>query len=397
MTQRKVQLTSSSLNEFVQHVQFSEPIHELTLVGIHHDDGTRVPKEPPATREELLELLTRGFTAIAQGDSTCLTSLHLRIDVGGSLRSGHRPKPKTELELRSTSKSAWECTNDTFFLALQALTASRLPVQSLNMFNDTDMKLFGLASDQLDTIDWDSPDVVHVFSSLKTLSANISTPVFAFRQTKGQNGNPDWLGRVTEWTGPQVRAEAEKESNFDSLARLVQKCPRLEDFEYRWLGIPLPGLPDLKGFTFPGWKILHYLSQASNLPKLKRCTFRHQITRDSDVLEFIKRTKPTELFMGPMWLDLGKFKPILDYCTTEEASMEKVDFRGPLYQLEKPDLGQVHFQQQEYDEDAECSAHLIREGDGLRRPIYHHLDPQGFVKPGSTFCKVVGESKAHMF
>ncbi|SPJ87167.1 uncharacterized protein FTOL_12192 [Fusarium torulosum] len=183
------------------------------------------------------------------------------------------------------------------------------------------MKLFALARDQLNIVGWDSPDIDHALAAFKSLEVNVSTPVYAFRQVKGQRGSPDWLGRVTEWTASQVRAEAEKENNSNGLARLVQKYPRLEDFEYRWLGIPLPGLIELQGFKFPGWKILYHWAKLPDLLTPKRCTFRQQIIRDTNVLDFTKRTKPAELHIGPMWLDPGKFKPIFDYCTSKEANM----------------------------------------------------------------------------
>ncbi|KAL7756175.1 hypothetical protein ACKLNR_013168 [Fusarium oxysporum f. sp. zingiberi] len=91
--------------------------------------------------------------------------------------------------------------------------------------------------------DWDSPDIAHVLATVTPLNTNISTRAFAFRE-RGDDwrevGDTDWLERVTDWTAPQIRAEAENESNFTGLARLVQKCPRLQDFAYQALGIPFP-------------------------------------------------------------------------------------------------------------------------------------------------------------
>ncbi|EXL92825.1 hypothetical protein NOF04DRAFT_14551 [Fusarium oxysporum II5] len=135
------------------------------------------------------------------------------------------------------------------------------------------MKLFDLAGDQFNLIDWDSPDIAHVLATMTSLNSNISTRVFASRE-RGDDwrevGYTDWLERVTDWTAPQIRAEVENESNFTGLARLVQKCPRLQDFAYQALGIPLPGLPELKGFQFLNWKILQYVSELPSLPKLNR-------------------------------------------------------------------------------------------------------------------------------
>ncbi|KAM0075000.1 hypothetical protein ACKRZS_012812 [Fusarium odoratissimum] len=199
------------------------------------------------------------------------------------------------------------------------------------------MKLFDLAGDQFNLIDWDSPDIAHVLATMTSLNSNISTRVFASRE-RGDDwrevGYTDWLERVTDWTAPQIRAEVENESNFTGLARLVQKCPRLQDFAYQALGIPLPGLPELKGFQFLNWKILQYVSELPSLPKLNRSL---------------------------------------------ESNMQKLEVRGPIYQMGLEERGQVHFQRQPYDEDAECCAHLRRQGEGVRRPIHFHLDPQGFV------------------
>ncbi|KAF5646407.1 f-box domain protein [Fusarium tjaetaba] len=357
-------------------------------MGVHDEDGERQLSEPPATREELTSLLTKAFTALAKGAGNPLGIVALRMHAEG--RPKHQIQIKSELEERSTMRSTWQCTNDTFFVTMQSLAAAKLQIQSLNLFNDTDMKLFALASDQLNLIDWDSPDIAHVLATVTSLNTNISTRVFAFKD-RGE----DW---------EEIRAEAENESNFTGLARLVQKCPRLQDFAYQFLGIPLPGLPDLKGFQFPNWKILEYVSELPSLPKLNRLTLRFQHTKESIVLNLLKRTRPGGLFIGPMWLDPGKFKPIFEFCSSPESNMQKLEVRAPLYQMGPEERGQIHFQRQPYNEDAECCAHLRREGEGVRRPIHFHSDPQTFIEVGTSFCNLLlnnsgafDDSQAHTF
>ncbi|KAF4439898.1 F-box domain [Fusarium acutatum] len=163
------------------------------------------------------------------------------------------------------------------------------------------MKLFALASDQLNLIEWDRPDIAHVLATVTALNTNISTLVYAFKH-RGKDweevGDTDWLERVADWTAPQIRAEVEIESNSTGLARLVQKCPRLQDFAYQALGIPLPGLHELKVFHFPDWKILQYVSELPSLPKLNRLTSRFQLSKESIVLNLLKRTRPGGLFIG---------------------------------------------------------------------------------------------------
>ncbi|RBQ78365.1 hypothetical protein FVER14953_08765 [Fusarium verticillioides] len=119
------------------------------------------------------------FTALAKGAGNPLGIFALRIHADG--RPRHQIQIKSELEERSTMKSTWQCTNDTFFVTMQSLAAAKLQIQSLNLFNDTDMKLFALASDQLNLIDWDRPDIAHVLVTVTSLNTNISTRVFAFK------------------------------------------------------------------------------------------------------------------------------------------------------------------------------------------------------------------------
>ncbi|KAF5587284.1 hypothetical protein FPANT_6964 [Fusarium pseudoanthophilum] len=405
MANRIVFLTPKHLQKFIQDAESGTVYKNLAIMGVHDEDGERQLSEPPAAREELTSLLTKAFTTLAKGAGNPLGIVALRTHAEG--RPKHQIQIKSELEERSTMKSTWQCTNDTFFVTMQSLATAKLQIQSLNLFNDTDMKLFALASDQLNLIDWDRPDIAHVLATVTSLNTNISTRAFAFKD-RGEDweevGDTDWLERVTDWTAPQIRAEAENENNFTGLARLVQKCPRLQDFAYQFLGIPLPGLPDLKGFQFPNWKILQYVSELPSLPKLNRLTLRFQHTKESIVLNLLKRTRPGGLFIGPMWLDPGKFKPIFEFCSSPESNMQKLEVRAPLYQMGPEERGQIHFQRQPYDEDAECCAHLRREGEAVRRPIHFHSDPQTFIEVGTSFCNLLlsnsgafDDSQAHTF
>ncbi|KAF4961527.1 hypothetical protein FGADI_151 [Fusarium gaditjirri] len=310
-------------------------------MGVHDKDGERQLSEPPATREELISLLV---AVLAKGPGNPLGIVSLRIHAEGCPK--HQIQIKNDLEERSTMKSTWQCSKDTFFVAMQSLVAAKLQIQCLNLFRNTDMKLFALASDQFNLIDWDRPETAHVLATVTPLNMNISTRVFAFRDRN--------------WTARQIRAEAEN-----------------EDFAYQALGIPLPGLPELKGFQFPNWKILQYVSKLPSLPKLYRLTLRFQFTKESAVLNLLKRTRPAGLFIGPMWLYPGKLKPIFEFCSSPESKMQKFGVRGPTYQMDLEERGQVQFQRQPYNEDADCCAHLRREGKVVRRPIHFDLDPQG--------------------
>ncbi|EXA36164.1 hypothetical protein FOVG_13262 [Fusarium oxysporum f. sp. pisi HDV247] len=239
MANRIVFLSPNHLQKFIQDAESGTVYRNLAIMGVHDEDGERQLSEPPATREELISLLTKAFTALAKGAGNPLCIVALRIHAEG--RPKHQIQIRSELEERSTMRSTWQCSNDTFFVAMQSLAAAKLQIQCLNLFHDADMKLFALASDQLNLIDWDSPDIAHVLATVTSLNTIISTRVFVSRE-RGDDwsevGYTDWLEKVTDWTAPQIRAEAENEINFTGLARLVQKCPQLPDFAYQALGIP---------------------------------------------------------------------------------------------------------------------------------------------------------------
>ncbi|KAF4340121.1 f-box domain protein [Fusarium beomiforme] len=238
-------------------------------MGVRDEDGERQLSEPPATREELIDLPTQAFKALAQSSGNLLGTVALGVHAEGRLK--HPIQTRMQLEERSRMRSTWQCGNDTFFITMQALAAAKLQSQCLNLFHGFDMNLFALASDQLNIIAWD---------------------IHAFRQRDEEEGETYWLYRVTEWTADQVRAEAEKESNFNGLAGLVRKCPQLQDFAHQALGIPLPGIYGLRGFDFPSWKILQHVEQLPSLPKLNRLTLRFQTTNESIPLNLLKRTRP---------------------------------------------------------------------------------------------------------
>ncbi|KAF5559834.1 f-box domain-containing protein [Fusarium napiforme] len=214
------------------------------------------------------------------------------------------------------------------------------------------------------------------------------------------------IGLKESQTGQRLRSALKLETKATSLALrdLSRNVLDFQDFAYQFLSIPLPRLPDLKGFQFPNWKILQYVSELPNLPKLNRLTLRFQLTKASIVLNLLRRTRPGGLFIGPMWLDPGRFKPIFEFCCSPESNMQKLEVRAPLYQMGPEERGQIHFQRQPYDEDAECFAHLRREGEGVRRPIHFHSDPQTFIEVGTSFCNLLlnssgafDDSQAHTF
>ncbi|KAF5694346.1 hypothetical protein FDENT_1212 [Fusarium denticulatum] len=283
-----------------------------------------------------------------------LGTVALRVHAEG--RPKHHIQIKSKLEERSTMKITWQCTNDTIFVTMLSLAAAKLQIQCLNLFGDTDMKLFALASDQLNLIDWDRPDIAHVLATVISLNTNISTRVFAFKDRGGVGKRlATQIGLKESQTGQRLRFALELKTKAILLA--------LQDLSRNVLGfktlhtkpLALPRLPELKDFQFPNWKILKYVSELPSLPKLNRYP--------------------------------RKFKHIFEFCSSPESNMQKLEVRAPLYQMGPEERGQIHFQRQQYDEDAECCAHLRRQGEGVRRPIHFHSDPQTSIEVGTSFLR----------
>ncbi|RKK53272.1 hypothetical protein BFJ67_g5195 [Fusarium oxysporum f. sp. cepae] len=272
-------------------------------MGVHDEDGERQLSEPPATREELISLLTKAFTALAKGTGNPLGTVALRIHTEG--------RPKHQIQIRSE-------------------------VEERSMMR----------------------------KNVVVIGARLATRIGLKESQTGQRRK-----FVLKRKRKQFHWPCETCPKVSSTSRLCIPSP--------WHS--LPGPPELKGIQFPNWKILQYVSELPSLPRLNRLALRFQLMKESIVLNLLKRTQPGGLFIGPMRLDPGNFKPIFKFCSSPESNMQKLEVRGPIYQMGLEERGEVHFQRQPYDEDAECCAHLRRQGEGVRRPIHSHLDPQGFV------------------
>ncbi|KAF5715983.1 hypothetical protein FMUND_6628 [Fusarium mundagurra] len=112
-------LTPKNLQKFVQDAESGIVYKNLAIMGVHDEDDERQLSEPPVTREELISLLTKAFTALTKDSGNPLGIIALRIHA--KERPKHQTQIKSELEERSTMKSTWQCTNDTFFVVFAAM------------------------------------------------------------------------------------------------------------------------------------------------------------------------------------------------------------------------------------------------------------------------------------
>jgi hypothetical protein len=86
MANRVVFLTPKHLQKFIQEAESCIVFKILAIMGVHDEDGERRLSEPPATREELIKLLTQAFTTLAKGPGNPLGIVALRIHAEGRLK-----------------------------------------------------------------------------------------------------------------------------------------------------------------------------------------------------------------------------------------------------------------------------------------------------------------------
>ena len=136
-------------------------------------------------------------------------------------------------------------------------------------------------------------------------------------------------------------AEAEDEHKFMGLAKLLQLSSQLEDLELHKVALRE------KTLILPE-RFFQHIAEIHTPPKLKRLELRGLVVEEQDLLIFIHRTGISELSMYNTTLSSGTFRSIFDYCTGNEAGMERlyfkdlleqglwVYFQGPEYDLTEP-------------------------------------------------------------
>ncbi|KAJ3544866.1 hypothetical protein NM208_g2819 [Fusarium decemcellulare] len=189
---------------------------------------------------------------------------------------------------------------------MSALSASKLPIKKFDIFNGPDLHQCSLSCEELAKIDWRDTNLITSLGALKSLSISLSNP----RDMSERDGVPIW-GLETE--------HAEK--TFWCLARLIQVCNHLEE-----LDLHLICLPTIYGRTFHPEILLLRVVKLEKLPTLKRCALRGIPAMQGDLLAFIKRTKVKELHLVGVHLSGGTFRPIMEYCSSEEANMTALSF-----------------------------------------------------------------------
>lgn len=373
---KHIELTREELGLFANGIQAGGLRHllqDLTITGIANEEYTAPNKAPGDPR-----LLSRAFQELASTNRDKSPSL-LSLRVAVATKNEERIPPAKSIGM-FVWKRVWQSTADTFITAFQALAASSLPIECLNIFNGSEQQRCSLASDQLNKINWSDAGLARSLASVQSLSISLSCRALEFYEDEDEQ-EYNWENDILEdnETEPperdrdELRAEAEDDDNFTGLAKLLKLLGQLQTFELHYLHIH-----NVLPIDSQDERLFQHVAGLANLPTLKWCRLRGIIVREEHLLAFIKGTSVNELLLETVKLRSGTFRSIFEYCTSDEASITKLYFDA----LTEGNNGMVHFigpgcSRIGFDPLTMGSEMLERQGNEVKQPIIYHFPNMG--------------------
>ncbi|KAK9601657.1 hypothetical protein V6Z92_001698 [Aspergillus fumigatus] len=375
----------------------------LTLVGVVNDTmaldaGLKADATNPRKRdlailqqrrqdyEQLLEsgkivqLLSQAFKYLATNSAERkLQSLSLEVAV-------YRQDAEREVTplAGSSWRLVWQTTAETFRIVLAALQKSLLAVDYLNVFNGSYMQRCSLESRELSQIDYHNERLSKVLGALKALSISVSdrilwlTPQDAQRSSDGSADVIDWSDDEHDRRIDKAAAEAQDESNFVGLARILDLCHELKSLQIhqylvnaRHLTFHIP---------FPRERLFQRVAELAALPALEDCSLRGVFIRERNLLALLKRTQLRRLTLESVQMVSGTFRSTFDACTGETSSLSYLYLDELMIQGDLVHFTGVGAPRFNTWVGAHGSNTLKREGEELKHPIRYHL-PHGMPIP----------------
>lgn len=364
---KRIDLTLHALRAFVSATQAGRLgclVEELVLVGLvnlaeEQNTGSN-PELHLATAKAELDLLSKAFNALtASKKSREFISLSLEVEV---------VQDKLRLLPAAVTGEGWKCVWRraawTFHITVDALAASRLPLEQLNVFNSHQSQSCSLACEELSRAVFQDQGLATSFASLKSLSISLSDriienlPAFDFSQP------------VKEKDIREAESKATAKSNFVGVATFLELACSLDSLEIHFYWLNTAHFYLRNPYT-PNEHLLKQAAKSKNLPKLKQCKLRGIYISDKDLLAFIQHTATRRLFLQNVAITSGKFRPVFDYCTGKATGLEELHFD---YLLEKhhvlyfPTPSQVG----QITGSGKSTTSLQRVGDEVKHPIIYH-------------------------
>ncbi|KAH2880855.1 hypothetical protein KXV31_001518 [Aspergillus fumigatus] len=261
---------------------------------------------------------------------------------------------------------------------------SLLAVDYLNVFNGSYMQRCSLESRELSQIDYHNERLSKVLGALKALSISVSdrilwlTPQDAQRSSDGSADVIDWSDDEHDRRIDKAAAEAQDESNFVGLARILDLCHELKSLQIhqylvnaRHLTFHIP---------FPRERLFQRVAELAALPALEDCSLRGVFIRERNLLALLKRTQLRRLTLESVQMVSGTFRSTFDACTGETSSLSYLYLDELMIQGDLVHFTGVGAPRFNTWVGAHGSNTLKREGEELKHPIRYHL-PHGMPIP----------------
>ncbi|KFX98829.1 hypothetical protein V490_02088 [Pseudogymnoascus sp. VKM F-3557] len=331
-------------------------LEHLTLVGL---PKSRNPKDTAVLLGQTMRNLRLG---LAGG---CLLSLSLVIEDGVKYE-GFRL-----INDSSIWKSVWETAGECFEATMQALSASELPVKSLDVFSG--VTCCSLSLDRLATIG--ELDLSAPLRRLKWLSMSLSHHMVYNLRRRGSEESEEMQALTTG------------ERNTRAICKFLQLCPDLEDLQLHWYRLRTTNLTNAiseENLFFDR------VAESCRFPFLKRCILKGIRTSAATLLSFLRQMQLNSIEMEEIHLQPGEFRLVFDFLAKHMDQLEHVHLNDlwerRLIYFDAP--GEPHFPGSRPPIGPNT---LTRTGADARMPIKYQLS-RGFALD-SLKCSQWGKKK----
>lgn len=269
-----------------QRQKFGCLVEHLTLVGTSRNQ-TEWAKDATVLLGQVMKNLRLG---VAGG---CLLSLSLTI------KDGVKYNGNSVIRDGSDWRSVWKTAAKCFETTMQALSASELPIESLDIFSG--VICCSLAFDRLATIL--ELDLSASLQRLKRLSMSLSHHVAQKPESE------------------EMQALTTGERHTNAICTFLQHCPVLEDLHLHWYQLHTPNMTDALSEEH---RFFDRVAQSCRIPSLKRCTLKGIRVSEAALLSFLRPMQLNSIEMEEIHLHSGTFLPVFDYLVDHMEQLEYV-------------------------------------------------------------------------
>lgn len=226
----------------------------------------------------------------------------------------------------STWQSVWETAAECFEASMRALSASELPIESLDVFSS--VTCCSLAIDRLATIR--ELNLSASLRGLKRLSISLSHHMVYHPR------------RMESEESEEMQALTTGERNTRAICKFLQHCPVLEDLQLHWYSLRTINLTNA---ISEEELFFDRVAQSCRFPFLKRCTLKGIRTSAATLLSFLRQMQLNSIEMEEIYLKSGEFRLVFDYLVKHMEQLEHVHlndlWESKLIYFDAP--GEPHF------------------------------------------------------